>query len=68
MVMCAGFVWTITTARLSLLDKNISTFTRLHVYITEKSHTKKCYVFLCHLYGYATASGVSPGNTGQVRI
>jgi len=37
--LCAGFVSTTIRARLSQLDKNISTSARLYAYITEKSHT-----------------------------
>ena len=33
-------------AQLSLLDKNIGTFARFYVYITEKSHTKNLMYFL----------------------
>jgi len=47
-------------ARLSLLDKNISTSARFDMYITEKLHTKNvmyfldrgCVCTLLHLYGY----------------
>jgi len=60
--LCAGFVWTTITARLSLLDKNIGPLGFTHI-IAEKSRTKNVMYFrdrgcirtLRHLYDCATA-------------
>ena len=56
--LCARFVWTTITARLSLLDKNIGTFARFYAYITEKSHAENFMYFLDSMGAAGRCKGV----------